>query len=72
MHQYQLQMLVEKKALDEKLAKLNAFIDGPDFWQVPEGERRRMINQSEIMRQYSEVLGARIEAFVGVSVADRK
>lgn len=63
MHFYQILVINEKKDLDEKLAKLTAFIDGPDFAQVPEAERRRMISQSGIMQQYSEILGARIAGF---------
>ncbi|CAN5818165.1 hypothetical protein BH20PSE1_BH20PSE1_01580 [soil metagenome] len=63
MHRYQILVMDEKTKLDEKLAKLIAFINGPDFVQVPQAERRRIINQSGIMREYSEILGARIESF---------
>ena len=54
----------EKVELDERLAKLDAFIlDNPMFRQLPEAEQQRLNKQSLVMAQYSNVLDERIEAF---------
>lgn len=58
------QRLVEEKAeLDAKLENLNAFGRGELFASLPSAEQERLNRQSEIMDQYSVVLGERIAAF---------
>ena len=60
---HQQRVVTEKAELDEKLAKLNAFGQGPIFATLPPDEQERLIRQSKIMDQYSVVLGERIAAF---------
>lgn len=63
MQDYQQRVIDEKAELDERLAKLNAFIDGPKWGTVPDAEQLRMLRQSRLMMGYSSVLGERIAAF---------
>jgi len=61
---HQQRVLDEKKALDEKVKALIAFIDtSPVFETLDIAEQMRLREQSEIMWEYSEVLGQRIAAF---------
>ncbi len=54
----------EKDALDEKLTKLDTFIQmNPLLRQCSEAEQDRLRRQSSIMHDYSDVLGERISAF---------
>lgn len=56
----------EKLALDERLDKLNAFIDGsPVFKTLPFEEADRLRSQCNHMYAYSATLGARIAAAWG-------
>lgn len=63
MQPHQQRVIDEKSALDANRAKLAAFIEGAVFHTLPEDERRRLIRQSILMQQLSEVLGERIVAF---------
>jgi len=64
MQPHQERVVTEKKELDEKLNKLKTFItENPTFKTLPEGERRRLNRQWDVMLEYSNILAARIEAF---------
>jgi hypothetical protein len=69
MQEYQQRVVDEKADLDEKLSKLSVFIEGSfagkmTFGELPEDEQKRLVRQQELMKGYSEILGARIDAFV--------
>lgn len=55
----------EKKELDEKLTKLNAFFSGSIFQTLPQDEQGRLKLQSEVMERYSNILQERITHFIG-------
>lgn len=63
LHPHQDRVIAEKAALDEKLAALLAFFQGPIFPTLSEAERSRLRNQARFMDGYSAVLEERIEAF---------
>ena len=60
---HQQRVVIEKFELDEKLAKLRAFMDLPAFTALPMDERARLTEQERYMAAYADVLGRRIEAF---------
>lgn len=60
---YQVRVIKEKEDLDEKLVRLNAFLQKNDVPLIPE-ERERLLRQEMCMKLYSQVLGERIGAFV--------
>lgn len=62
---HQQRVVQEKEELDEKLSKLSAFIDSPNFAITvkDENEIARLVCQEEIMKDYSEILAERIAAF---------
>ena len=60
---HQQRVVAEKNDLDEKIAKLTAFIGGTIFASLPEDERSRLSIQLQHMNGYSEILGQRIAAF---------
>jgi len=63
---HQQRVVEEKRELDDKLQKLTAFVSSEKFSTIvqDEAERGRLVCQEEVMRQYSEILGERIDAFV--------
>ncbi len=63
MEDYQERVVREKEQLDEKIAKLTAFIGGTTFVSLPDAERSRLSIQLQHMNGYSEILGQRIAAF---------
>ncbi len=63
MQPHQERVVTEKKELDEKLEKLKTFLNGKTFQTLPEDEQSRLRIQSNLMRQYSDILGERIAAF---------
>jgi hypothetical protein len=63
MQAYQLRVVDEKVDLDERLRRLEGFIEGPDFALVDDQERERLTRQRDLMVQLSAVLGERIEEF---------
>lgn len=64
MKDYQQRVIDEKKELDEKAKKLSDFIGlSSEFENIPPDEQERLREQNEIMWQYSEILGQRIDAF---------
>lgn len=64
MQDWQQRVVDEKAALDGNIERLNAFInDANKFNGLPCDERVRLTNQEDVMRQYSDILGERIENF---------
>lgn len=53
----------EKNQLDEKMAKLNAFIDSQALKAIPQSDQYLLHKQSVAMLQYSRVLAERINNF---------
>lgn len=66
MELYQQRVVEEKNELDTKIQALNNFISyvpNSRFMALSTAEQGRMHIQVNIMEQYSNVLGQRIEAF---------
>jgi hypothetical protein len=63
MEAYQQRVVEEKAALDEKVEKLGQFVGTERFCALPEAEQVRMTRQLEVMREYSQILNDRIDAF---------
>ena len=64
MKPYQERVVAEKAELDEKLAKLTAFIEQTDtFSTLDTAEQDRLLAQMGVMGNYSRILGDRITAF---------
>ncbi len=63
LHLYQIRVENEKTELDDRLAKLSAFLPSPTFAQLDAAEQARLRRQHDLMGQLSAVLGERIEAF---------
>lgn len=63
MQPHQQRVVDEKEALDEKITKLSDFSNGDIFKTLTEDEQERLKRQFNIMRDYSSVLGDRINAF---------
>jgi hypothetical protein len=60
---FQVRVIEERKDLDDKLTKLNTFIVGDKFMDLPDEERLRLRRQASAMEEYSKILGDRIAAF---------
>lgn len=61
---HQQRVVDEKTALDEKATALSNFIGlNPIFNTLDPAEQERLREQNDVMWQYSEILGKRIEAF---------
>ena len=61
---HQQRVLDEKRELDERLSKLDAFIlDNPLYLQLPGDEQDRLSRQSKAMAIYSGILAERIACF---------
>ncbi len=63
MQPYQERVITEKQELDDKLTKLEAFLQSKIFPTLSPDEQGRLEDQATIMKQYSEILGKRIAAF---------
>jgi hypothetical protein len=64
MLEHQQRVVTEKEELDAKANALSDFIgNNPLFSKVDADEQERMKEQCEIMWEYSEILGKRIQAF---------
>ncbi len=64
MQPHQERVVNEKAELDGRLSKLKDFIDtNPHFVPLPQDEKDRLIKQSEVMKEYSDILDQRIAAF---------
>ena len=65
MEDYQRRVIEEKRDLDEKAIKLSNFIGySPLFVTISALEQELIREQCEVMWEYSEILGKRIEAFI--------
>jgi hypothetical protein len=61
---HQQRVLDEKAELDKKIIKLDEFIKTSQiFAELPDEERELLIRQKSCMSEYSEILGARSDAF---------
>lgn len=64
---HQQRVIDEKRELDERLTKLDAFILDNPLWQtLGSDEQQRLQRQSNFMALYSQVLDERIAAFGGL------
>jgi hypothetical protein len=63
MQAHQQRVVDEKADLDEKVGKLEIFLEGDFFKTLDYGERMRLGLQLNYMRGYSHVLGWRIREF---------
>lgn len=62
-HPHQLRVIAERKELSDKFDKLGAFLESAAIDSVDVQERRHLIRQYMIMRDYLEVLQERIQNF---------
>jgi hypothetical protein len=60
---HQQRVVDEKTELDQKIVKLDQFIEGEVFETLPSDEQDRLVKQLRIMYRYFAVLGERIAAF---------
>ncbi len=60
---YQERVVQEKKDLDEKLGKLEAFLCDKGHEPLRPHEQDRLIRQHRTMEKYSSILGVRIGQF---------
>ena len=60
---YQQRVVQEKEELDERLAKLKAFVLTEVYRNLPADEQDRLSRQYDAMYGYSLILGERIAAF---------
>jgi hypothetical protein len=64
MEAHQVRVVEEKKELDEKLEKLNQFINNSDvFIRLDSVDCGLLEDQAEVMQEYSRILGIRIARF---------
>lgn len=60
---HQQRVIKEREDLEERLNKLNLFIQGDKFKYVDWNEQTRLLLQSKVMEAFSLILQQRIEAF---------
>ena len=61
---HQQRVVDEKVELDGKIGKLDEFISQSFVYaKLSDKEKRRLCRQYDVMYEYSEILGERIEAF---------
>lgn len=63
MQAHQIRVVEEKQELDSRLERLQLFVASTKFDNVPLSEQARLKRQLSVMKEYSQVLGERIEAF---------
>ena len=69
MEKYQERMLAELMELNEKVVKLNAFLDTDTYKNLDEHRRVFLVLQRNAMEQYSVILACRCIA-EGISIGD--
>jgi hypothetical protein len=52
----------ERKQLEERIEKLSAFLQGPEYRKLEPEEKERLKAQFRVMRWYAEILTDRIES----------
>ena len=63
-------LVVDEKAnLDDKIMKLEIFINAPMFPKIAPEEQELLKSQCQLMRGYSTILGKRIARFEGAASA---
>lgn len=60
---YQARVIAEKEELDDKLGKLVVFLGGEVVKSLPDDELHRLRRQAGVMREYSDILHQRIQAW---------
>lgn len=60
---WQTRVLEEKDDLDERVEKLGAFTNQPQYFQLPPEQRALLLAQLDAMRHYSNLLAQRIRLF---------
>lgn len=60
MEDFKKRLVVERDELEDKLAKLEAFIGSTRFENLDERNRKLLVSQCDVMRQYSTILNVRI------------
>lgn len=71
MQPYQKRVFEEKEQLDNRIAKLHAFVNGEAFAPVPKADKDLLAKQLRIMTEYSKVLDERIAGFADAEYARR-
>ncbi len=58
---HQLRVLTERTVLEEKITKLSAFINSPQFVHVTDPvERQLLVMQEDVMVEYRDILDRRV------------
>lgn len=60
---HQERVIQEQQELQQKLDKLNSFIEGETYAKLDPPMRELLFQQSQVMRQYNEILLQRIQLF---------
>lgn len=60
---HQQRVVIEKAELDSRIEKLSSFRGTPEFQAIIPQEQKRLIDQLQIMREYSHILAERILHF---------
>ncbi|MBB76621.1 MAG: hypothetical protein CMJ75_19110 [Planctomycetaceae bacterium] len=60
---YMQRVVIEKAELDDKIAKLAAFVDAHPQGATDISGHELLENQLDVMRMYSKVLGMRLDLF---------
>jgi len=60
---HQLRVVSEKEELDSRIESLSLFLATAIYSTLDQDEKGRLYRQLNVMKEYSEILGARIEAF---------
>lgn len=63
MQPHEQRVVTEQKELQDKLVKLDEFMDGAIFPDLEPEDRKLLILQREYMANYNEILCARVERF---------
>jgi len=63
MEEYQERVVKEREELNEKLEKLNSFIEGKGFNDLKPEDRDLLQRQRAVMRRYVQILTKRINRF---------
>jgi hypothetical protein len=61
--EWQKRVIAEKIELDSKIERLTTFVYGLEYTKLPSEERKRLADQLQVMREYSQILAERIICF---------